>query len=43
VDGDPLADPNLLRHVSFVMKGGIIYRANGVPTLAGAGLAPKAE
>jgi len=43
VDGDPLADPTLLRHVSFVMKGGIIYRANGAPTLAGAGLAPKAE
>jgi imidazolonepropionase-like amidohydrolase len=37
------ADPNLLRHVSFVMKGGVIYRANNAPTLAGAGLAPKAE
>jgi imidazolonepropionase-like amidohydrolase len=43
VDGDPLADPKLLRHVSFVMKGGVVYRANNAPTLAGAGLVPKAE
>ena len=43
VPGDVLGDISLVRHVSFVMKGGIIYRANGVPTLAGAGLAPKAE
>ena len=33
VDGDPLASPGLLRQVSFVMKGGIVYRAKGAPTL----------
>jgi imidazolonepropionase-like amidohydrolase len=43
VQGDPLADPSLLRHVSFVMKGGVVYRANGAPTVAGAGLMPKAD
>ncbi len=26
VEGDPLADPSLLRHVGFVMKGGVVYR-----------------
>jgi imidazolonepropionase-like amidohydrolase len=36
VSGDPLKDPSLLRHVSFVMKGGEIYRRNDAPTLAGA-------
>lgn len=41
VDGDPLADPGLLRHVSFVMKGGVVYRANNAPTLAGAGMVPR--
>lgn len=35
VDGDPLAQPDLLRHVSFVMKGGVVYRAKGAPTLVG--------
>ena len=34
VSGDPLKDPTLLRHVSFVMKGGVAYRQNGGPTLA---------
>ena len=34
VDGDALANPDLLRHVQFVMKGGVVYRANGAPTLA---------
>jgi imidazolonepropionase-like amidohydrolase len=28
--GNPLEHPELLRHVSFVMKGGVIYRRNGV-------------
>ncbi len=35
VVGDPLADPATLQHVQFVMKGGVIYRAGGVPTNAG--------
>lgn len=35
VDGDPLADPALLRHVQFVMKGGVVYRAGGAATSAG--------
>ena len=34
VSGDPLKDPSLLRHVSFVMKGGVVYRQNDRPTLA---------
>ncbi len=32
VNGDPLKDITLLRHAPFVMKGGIIYRQNDVPT-----------
>lgn len=32
VAGDPLRDPDLLEHVSFVMKGGVVYRLNGVAT-----------
>ncbi len=35
VNGDPLKDPSLLRHVSFVMKGGEIFRQNDAPTLVG--------
>jgi len=35
VDGDPLADPAVLRHVQFVMKGGVVYRTGGVATNAG--------
>lgn len=34
VGGDPLADPALLRHVDFVMKGGVVYRARGKPATA---------
>ncbi|WP_347262480.1 amidohydrolase family protein [Rudaea sp.] len=36
VGGDPLAEPALLRHVDFVMKGGVVYRAQGRPTAAAA-------
>ncbi len=32
VDADPLARPEALRHVSFVMKGGVVYRREGRPT-----------
>jgi imidazolonepropionase-like amidohydrolase len=35
-DGDPLKDPSAFEHVAFVMKGGVIYRGNGMPTAAGA-------
>jgi imidazolonepropionase-like amidohydrolase len=30
VDGDPLKDVRVLEHVAFVMKGGVVYKANGV-------------
>ena len=30
VDGDPLKDVTVLEHVAFVMKGGVVYKANGV-------------
>jgi imidazolonepropionase-like amidohydrolase len=33
--GDPLVDPTQLEHVSFVMKGGVVYRQAGRPTAAG--------
>ena len=33
--GDPLADPAQFGQVDFVMKGGIIYRQGGHPTIAG--------
>jgi imidazolonepropionase-like amidohydrolase len=36
VAGDPLADPGVLDHVGFVMKGGVIYRRAGEVTAAGA-------
>ena len=34
VPGDPLHNPEQLDHVSFVMKGGVVYRANGSATAA---------
>jgi imidazolonepropionase-like amidohydrolase len=34
VPGDPLSDPEQLEHVSFVMKGGVVYRINGAATAA---------
>lgn len=36
VAGDPLKNPALFQHVDFVMKGGVVYRANAVPTAAAA-------
>ncbi|MGC1304301.1 MAG: amidohydrolase family protein [Caulobacteraceae bacterium] len=36
VPGDPLQTPALLDHVDFVMKGGVVYRKDGQPTVAGA-------
>jgi imidazolonepropionase-like amidohydrolase len=35
-DGDPLKDPGEFERISFVMKGGVVYRAGGEPTAAGA-------
>jgi len=32
----PLEDPAQFRHVTFVMKGGVVYRKDGAPTAAGA-------
>ncbi len=32
VDADPLADVTALERVSFVMKGGVVYKRDGVPT-----------
>jgi len=29
VPGDPLADIGVMRHVSFVMKAGTVYKVNG--------------
>ena len=34
VDGDPLADVSQFEKVRFVMKGGVVYRANGEATPA---------
>jgi imidazolonepropionase-like amidohydrolase len=34
VSEDPLAAPDALEHVIFVMKGGMVYRQNGLPTPA---------
>jgi imidazolonepropionase-like amidohydrolase len=36
VKGNPLVQPGLFEHVDFVMKGGVVYREAGVPTLASA-------
>jgi imidazolonepropionase-like amidohydrolase len=36
VDSDPLNDVRALEHVSFVMKGGVVYKQKGSPVL-GAG------
>ena len=33
VEGDPLATPALFSKVSFVMKGGAVYRQDGKPAL----------
>src|SRR5437879_4264453 len=32
VDADPLADVRALEHVSFVMKGGVVYKEKGTDT-----------
>jgi imidazolonepropionase-like amidohydrolase len=34
VQGDPLADVTRLEHVDFVMKGGVVYKEAGAPTMA---------
>jgi len=34
VPGDPLRDPAQFEHVSFVMKGGVVYRDHGAATAA---------
>lgn len=31
IPADPIAQPEALRHVTFVMKGGVVYRSNGHP------------
>jgi len=31
VSGDPLKDIRILEHVSFVMKGGVIYKDEAAP------------
>jgi imidazolonepropionase-like amidohydrolase len=33
-DGDPLTDTAAFEHVSFVMKGGVIYREHSAPAAA---------
>jgi imidazolonepropionase-like amidohydrolase len=32
IPADPTIQPEALRHVAFVMKGGVVFRANGHPT-----------
>jgi imidazolonepropionase-like amidohydrolase len=32
IPADPTTQPDALRHVGFVMKGGVVYRENGHPT-----------
>jgi imidazolonepropionase-like amidohydrolase len=33
IPADPTSQPESLRHVGFVMKGGVVYRLNGHPTV----------
>lgn len=33
VNGDPMSEPDVLRHAAFVMKGGVVYRENGHPAV----------
>jgi imidazolonepropionase-like amidohydrolase len=33
VTDNPVAHPEVLRHAAFVMKGGVVYRADGHPTV----------
>jgi len=40
LEGDPLRDAGAFEHVTFVMKGGVVYRVAGAPT-AGVGSAVK--
>ena len=35
IAGDPLAEPKLFSQVGFVMKGGVVYRQGGHPTITG--------
>lgn len=41
VPGDPLKSPELLDHVSFVMKGGVVYRRDGAPTISASAFATR--
>ena len=41
--GNPLRDPTRFRHISFVMKGGVVYRRAGAATVAGGGEAKDGE
>jgi hypothetical protein len=36
--GDPLADPSQFAKVRFVMKGGVVYRRDGAPTVQTVGI-----
>ena len=33
VKGDPLKDVTLFEKVDFVMKGGVVYKTDGAPTI----------
>ena len=33
IPADPTTQPDALRHIAFVMKGGTVYRLNGHPTV----------
>jgi imidazolonepropionase-like amidohydrolase len=41
VSGDPLKTPELLDNVSFVMKGGVVYRRDGAPTISASAFATR--